>query len=169
MNTRAQMKIQEMSFMIIALAIFFILILLFYLAVSLQGMKRDVAQSERAGGILLAATLAGTAEFSCAEYTTSVCVDSDKLLALTDHPEYARFWDVAGITVEKVYPAPAGRKVCTRENYPNCNVFVIVNQTSTNTMSDASYVLLCREDYRNQYSYTQCDLGKIIVTTEKIA
>ena len=169
-HKKSQMKIQEMSFMIIALAIFFILVLLFYLAVSLQGMRRDVAQSERAGGILLAAALAGTAEFSCSEYTTSVCVDEDKLLALSMNQDYSKFWNVAGITVEKIYPPiPSSRTVCTRGNYPNCNVFVIVNQTATDTISDASYVMLCRQDYRNQYSFIQCDLGKIIVSTEKIA
>lgn len=169
-SKKSQMKIQEMSFMIIALAVFFIIILLFYLAVSLQGLRRNVAESERVGGILLAETLAGTPEFACAEHTSSVCVDADKLLALSSHPKYATFWDVTGLYVEKIYPAPESRRICTLSSYPNCNVFVLVNQTSPKgTISDASYVMLCRREFKNTYPYIQCDMGKIIVTTEKIA
>ena len=38
-SKRSQMRIQEMSFMIIAIAVFFILVLLFYLTISLGNLR----------------------------------------------------------------------------------------------------------------------------------
>ena len=164
-SKKSQIKIQEMSFMIIGIMIFFLLVLLFWLAVSLSGLRQTAAASSRANAILLAASLSGTPEFGCAD-SSSLCVDSDKLLALKNHPEYSRFWDVAGIKVEKVYPPSSSTIECRTGNYPSCTSYTIVNATSTeNTVTYSSYISLCRREYAEGYAYQQCDLGRIEVTT----
>jgi len=165
-SKKAQLKIQEMSFMIIGIMIFFLLVLLFWLAVSLSGLKQTAAASTRANAILLASSLSGTPEFVCAE-SSSLCVDSDKLVALKNHPEYTRFWDVAGIRVEKIYPPSETRTECRVGNYPFCTTYTIVNNTlSEGYIEYSSYVSLCRREYEQGYPYQQCDLGRIVVTTK---
>ena len=165
-NKKSQMQIQEMSFMIIALAVFFILVLLFYLAFSLSGLKKTVEAGTRQGAILLVSQLAGSPEFSCPD-GGSQCVDTDKIISLMNHPEYARFWDVAGLRIERVYPFENRTIECNEGNYPRCTTFTIISKKTENVIEDASYVSLCREEYKNGYSYTECELGKIIVASEK--
>jgi hypothetical protein len=173
-SRRGQIKIQEMSFMLIGLAIFFVLVLLFYLAVSLGGMRQTASQSLRAGSILLASQLAGTPEFACSDmsFGGSSCVDADKVLALTNHPEYAKFWgsEVKALSVERVYPSLGRTIECNLGTYPNCNVFTIIEpKAGESIIYDASYVSLCRREYQNNYGYVQCDVGKIIIGTLKAA
>jgi hypothetical protein len=173
---RSQIKIQEMSFMLIGLAVFFILVLLFYLAVSLGGMRRTASEGLRAGSILLVSQLAGTPEFACADIGSGGigCVDADKVLALTNHSEYGRFWggEVKALSVERVYPPlETNRTVeCNPMNYPKCNLFTIIKpKAEESIIYDASYVSLCRQEFKNNYPYTQCDIGKIIIGTLKTA
>lgn len=151
--------------MILGVAIFFILVLLFFLAVTLGNIQREAQASVRSGNILLISQLAGTPEFNCPDFQGD-CVDTDKLVALINHPEYSKFWGVLGLRVEKVYPQ-SSKVTCNSVNYPNCNLFIIVNSTSANFIRDESYVSLCRREYQNSRGYSECELGKIIVESEK--
>ncbi len=165
-SNRSQMALKEMSFMIIALAIFFSLVLLFYLSISLSGLKGDVEVGKRESSILLVAKLAGSPELACAG-GSSLCVDVEKLVALTNHPDYARFWgnDLVGLRVERMYPQ-FSNSTCTSANYDRCSTFVIKQKTTSNVIEDSSYVILCRREFENGYGYDHCDLGKIIISTE---
>jgi hypothetical protein len=51
-------------------------------------------------------------------------------------------------------------------NYDKCTTFTIKAKTTANVIEDSSFVSLCRREYKNTYSYEQCDLGKIIISTE---
>lgn len=163
---RSQTKIQEMIFMIIAVAIFFILVLLFYLAVSLGGIKKTAEAGSRSSSILLVSALAGSSEFNC-PHSVGSCVDTDKIINLMNHPEYAAFWGVAGLRVERVYPIMSPPVLCNSVNYPSCSVFTIVPSKSLDVIRDESYVSLCRRELKNDYPYIQCDLGKIVIETAK--
>jgi hypothetical protein len=164
---KSQMNLKEMSFMIVALAIFFTLVLLFYLTISLSGLKKEVETGKRTGSILLVAKLAGSPEFACAS-SNSLCVDVDKIVVLLNHPDYARFWgnDVAGLRIEKIYPKINGTIECNMINYDRCTTFTIKALTTSNVIEDSSWVSLCRREYENTYNYPHCELGKIIVSTE---
>jgi len=151
--------------MIIALVIFFTLVLLFYLSFSMARIKETSDVLSRQKNVLLIASLAGTPEFACAE-TESLCVDADKVLALKNHPVYSTFWNVDGLKIEKVFPRLNKTIECNAGNYPNCNTFTFVANKS-NTIADSSYVSLCRKEFKN-YPYDRCELAKIIVWTQKL-
>ena len=159
---KSQMKIQEMSFMIIAIFVFFVLVLLFYLSFSLSSLKENVDTSTRSKNILLLEFLAGTPEFSC-PYSETTCVDEDKLLALKNHPAYSTFWDVKGLVVERIFPFQNRTIECNQANYPNCNKYTLVIPKNE-TISDSSFVSLCIREQQT-YTYTKCDIGKIIVSS----
>jgi hypothetical protein len=160
------MRIQEMSFMIIGLAVFFAIVLLFYLAISLSGLRGNMDILSRQKNVLLIAGLAATPEFACTDNKV-MCVDSDKLLALKNHPEYSTFWNVDGLKVEKVFPLYNKTTECSYGNYPKCSTFTLVANKS-NSISDSSFIVLCRKEYRD-YPYDKCELAKIVVWTEKKA
>lgn len=155
---RGQMKIKEMLFMILALAVFFVIALLFYLSVSLSGLRGDVQQSSRDKAIMLVSMLADAPEFNCGK---SKCVDMDKLIVIVNHPLYRTFWDVQGLVIEKV--DKDNRTIeCNIGNYPNCNVFTI-KKPLANTIGDSSIVSLCMKDSKNGYLYDKCYIGRITV------
>ena len=157
----------EMSFMLIAIVLFFALIALFWISISLSGLKESAYEGKREAAIMLVSMLADSPEFNCPEYY-SKCVDGDKLLALKSHTLYLKFWGVDGIQVKKTYPFTNESIECTLTNYPRCNVFTIVPPAS-GTIEDASYVNICRKEYENNYPYDKCELGKISVFTKKTA
>ena len=164
---KAQAGIQEMSFMIIALAIFFILVLLFYIAISYSGLKKTVEMGSRDSAILLIASLSGSPEFACADNSIDLCVDTDKLMAVMISPAYKNFWNVDGLRIEKVYPKDAKTVLCEFGNYPNCNTFMIIKNKTSSIIEDSSFVSLCRKEFKNGYNYNKCELGKIRVTSKK--
>jgi hypothetical protein len=160
------MKIQEMIFMIIAIAIFFIMILLFYLSVTLGNLKKSQEVGVRSGTILLLSAIAGSPELNC-PWTQTNCVDADKVMALIKRKEYSVFWPVAGLKIEKVYPYTSQSIECNTGNYPNCNSFSVIISKSANVIRDSSYISLCRRELEAGYSYVRCDLAKIIMESEK--
>lgn len=152
--------------MLIALVIFFVIILLFFLSFTMRQVKGDAFEMSRQHSMLLISKLAGTPEFSCAN-SKAICVDADKLLSLKDHKLYRAFWNVAGLKVEKVILDNSTlRRECTTGNYPLCTTFTLV-ENKTNTIADSSFVSLCRREYQNGYSYDKCELSQLIVWTEK--
>lgn len=163
---KSQIKIQEMSFMIIGIFIFFTLVLLFYLSFSLTNLRQNVEVSSRSKNVLLLSSLAGTPEFSCPS-TETVCIDEDKLLALKNHPIYASFWDVNGLVIERTFPEMNSTTECTLSNYPNCNKFTLVIPKNQ-SVADSTFVSLCRRE-KNTYTYQRCELGKILVWSTNTA
>jgi len=173
-DTHSQMRIAEMSFMIIGIVLFFVLVGIFYLTLTSSGMKEAVIQGEKENSILLVSMLAGSPEFSCADNKYALCVDADKLLVLKNHPIYKRFWGNTGILVKKVYPAVNNTLECSTGNYETCSKITLNEVASAKSPSGAqyiqysSYVNLCRQDYKNGYHYLKCELGKIIVSTDLV-
>lgn len=165
-SLRSQMKIQEMSFMIIALVVFFIIVLLFYLAISLSGLKQRFDASTRAGNILLVSKIAESPEFSCADASSILCVDEDKILALKQNKAYTSFFQVDGLKIETLRLLNESQLECSLGNYPNCNIITIVSNKS-NSVADSSFISLCRKEYKNGYTYNKCEPAKITIWTQK--
>ena len=165
----AQYKIKEMIFMLIFITIFFIIVLLFYLAISGQNLNQKVYETSKTGAILLVTRLADSPELGCGG-GESLCIDSDKLLVLKEHAQYQTFWSVDGLVIKKLYPLGSEGNVtkeCNSGTYPNCNTYTI-KKPSNNSAPDETYASLCRADSKEGYGYKKCEIGKIIVYTKKI-
>lgn len=160
---KAQMKIQQMAFMLIAVVVFFSLIGIVILSFQFSDLKESAALLEERNALLLVTKLSNSPEFSCGEAfgTTRVnCVDLDKVMVLKQNIEkYKNFWDVENIEIRKIYPVEGGGEIlCNSENYPNCNIIKLISD-SEEGVGIANFVSLCRkEDGRDK-----CELGKIIV------
>ena len=161
-NRKSQLKIQQMAFMIMAVFIFFILAGIFFVSVSVQGMKRDVTRLEREKAITTVANLVDTAEFTCGK---SLCLDADKLIALSSGMQevFGDLWPVAEIKVRRLYPLVSTQDVeCTRLTYPECNVFDVYKNDEVKTAGAvSSFVALCRKENKEGFVYDKCELGQI--------
>ncbi len=165
---KAQLKIQQMAFMLIAVTLFFVLIGMFVLVMKFSGLKEEASMLEEENAMLLATKIANSPEFSCGNVfgTTKIaCVDTDKIIVLRENmAKYSDFWGVSNIEVRKIYPK-SDEIVCNLGNYPNCNVIRLHSQEIKGTPM-SNFVLLCRKDVYEGESYDKCELGKIIISYE---
>lgn len=152
---KAQLKIQQMAFMLMAVFLFFILAGLFYLVIQGQDFRRQASILERNRAIEMANTLAGTAEFSCGPY----CVDLDRVMALRNRTAYKNFWKVNRIEIRIIDGEK--EKICTDGNYPECNLIRLGE--STLGSSAYSFVSVCYRENNNGYIDYKCEIGKFIV------
>lgn len=177
-NKKAQLKIQQMAFMLIAVTIFFALVGMAVLAFKLSGIKDSANLLEEKNAILLVEKLASSPEFTCGGSFAFgsekiACIDADKAMILRENiGKYANFWGVSNIEIHKIYPKQHENRViqCTRSNYPECDVISLMSEGVQGT-SVSSFVTLCRKEPHELFSndfYNKCEMAKLLVSYEKI-
>ncbi len=163
-RNKAQMKIQQMAFMLIAVTLFFALVGMFFLVISVSNLKQSAAILEEKNALLLVTKLANSPEFSCGESFGNDklnCVDGDKIMMLKKNIDrYDDFWDVTNIEVRKIYPVSENVE-CTTLNYPNCNIIKI--REGNLSFEHSNFVSLCRKENIEGQVENKCDLAKIMV------
>ncbi len=164
-NTRGQMKIQQMAFMLMAVTLFLILAGLFIITIRFSGLKESAELLEEKEALLLASKVADSSEFSCggafAGTARGNCIDTDKVIALKERiSEYTGFWSVDGIEIRWIYPSGTGEE-CSLDNYPGCDKITLVESQGGTGISN--FVSLCRKENRGNLIQSKCELGKIIV------
>ena len=169
---KAQMKIQQMAFMLIAIMIFFALVGLLVVTIGFSGLKEKATALQEKNAMLLASKIANSPEFSCSQNEN--CIDLDKIIVLKDNINKYKtgnrnFWGVSGIEIIKIYPKGLQEKEieCISSNYPNCNKITIIPGQG---IAPENFVSLCRKEFDSETNlvYDKCELGKILVRYEKI-
>jgi len=153
---RGQLKIKQMSFMLLAVVLFFIIVGLFFISFSFSRLKQDATTLNKENAIATALRLAGSPEFSCGK---DYCISLDKAMALRGMSSYSGFWGVSSIEIWKL----SGNRNCTISNYPDCDVIVIANNKDANQILTPLFVSLCRKEVENNAVYDKCELGKLLV------
>ena len=157
--SRGQLRIDQMTFMLLAVVIFFVLVGLFAIVFFFSNLKNDVTALNKEQAESVAQRLAGNTEFSCGK---DYCINSDKLMALKNMPVYNSLWGVLSIEVMKL-GNDSNQKECTIANYPDCNVFTVMANNDSNQVPVSLFVSLCRKDNKNDYVYDKCELGRLLV------
>jgi hypothetical protein len=163
-----QLKIQQMIFMIMAVAFLFVLVGLFFLSITMNELKKSASNIGEKSAMLLVSKLANSPEFSCGNaFGTSRinCVDFDKLMALQENAEkYSDFWGVAKIELRKVYPE--SETICTDSNYPDCGIVKILDKDVNVLPYSYNFVSLCRKEASETLIYNKCELARLMVASE---
>ena len=98
---KAQLKIQQMAFMLIAVTLFFVLVGMFILTIYVSELKNSAAILDEKNALLLVTKLANSPEFSCGGSFGNLrtnCIDADKVMMLRERiSNYENFWDVENI------------------------------------------------------------------------
>ncbi|MBP6857240.1 hypothetical protein KBC25_02340 [Candidatus Pacearchaeota archaeon] len=169
---RGQMKIQQMSFMLIAVFLFFALVGMIVLGFMLGNLKNNATTLKEQNAMLLASRMASSPELWCGEVygrEKTDCIDLDKVMALKANiREYSEFWKISSLEIRKIYPSTVPKKEieCTKSNYPNCNLITLINKKDSYDVSN--YVALCRKEVYNDKVVNKCELGVIIIGYEGV-
>ena len=162
-KNKAQFKIQQMSFMLLAVFLFFILVALFWLSIQYRNLHKQATSLEEEKAFMLAEFLSDSAEFNCG--SQSYCIDTDKLIVLMNKTVYREFWPVAYIKVREISNITQD-KICNKANYPNCNVYNVYDKKITSKSSSSSFVALCRYEKIEGFPARICELGRLIIGYE---
>lgn len=158
-NTKGQMKIQQMAFVLVALVIFFSLVVLIYMRIRISSLEESAKSLGDQDAMLVVAKMAESPEF---EWTGSCpsCVDIDKVWALKERDDYADFWNLDYLQVSYLDQSKTGE--CTSGTYENsnCKTITLISRGNPGTTYDA-YVALCRNEGMGESSHVKCELGKI--------
>src|SRR3989344_1827591 len=152
LRKKGQMKIQEMVFVLVAIMIFFAIVLIFYINVRLAGIRDSVADisSEEVQENLR--KIAHYPEFSFPD--CSGCVDLDKAIIMKGREEYSDFLNLDYLQIEIIYPED-GKGECSAANMERCSTITIVNKSEDFTTRSA-FIPLCYYEGREK---VRCKLG----------
>jgi|ETNmetMinimDraft_2_1059921.scaffolds.fasta_scaffold02165_4 hypothetical protein len=167
-STKAQLKIQEMAFMILAVFLFFILVGVFVLSIVYSGIYEEANRIKEDRTLSAVVSLADSPELACIS-AKSNCIDGDKLITLIDNNRYENFWPFSSLRVIKASGFGVNEESlveCNFANYPDCDIFNVYDRNVSNERAIASFVAFCRKEYENTYTYDRCEIAKIIAGTE---
>ena len=175
-HNKAQLKIQEMAFFLVAIVLFFILVGLFVFSIMFSNLSKGATEIAEARTLSSITNLADAPEFSCGEPN---CVDSDKLIALMQNSRYENFWPFSSlrvITSSGFDKAEEEMIKCTTTNYPNCDVFEVYDKShllekdgDKNKFDEraiSNFVALCRVELENNINYKKCEIAKLVAGTK---
>lgn len=160
-----QMKIMQMSFMIIGVFLFFALAGLFFLNVSLRGISGGAEELAREQAISSLESIAAMPELSY-DARTTVALDEDKLRIMAGGfgDSYGDFWPIASLEVYKVYPAFDSVVECPAAE---CNYYDIYDSGQENIEKFSAYVSICKRVKEFGSVYDRCEIGKIVAGVKK--
>ncbi len=163
---KAQMKIQQMAFMVVAIMVFFGLVGMLILRFQFSGLEEKATDLNKKNAMLLVSRIADSPEFYCAG--SSSCIDYDKAILMKGKVEkYEGFWgDIRSLKIRKIYPESDGKIECDKNNYDKCNTITILEGSG---IPAENFVSLCRREYDNQGTYyDKCEIAKIYISYERI-
>lgn len=168
-NNKAQLRIQEMAFMLIAVVFFFILVGLFALSIFIQHLREESTSIKEDRTLTSLTNLADSPEFYCVS-SKSNCIDGDKAISLLNKTSYQDFWAFSSLAIVKSSGFSKNRNEmidCNWANYPDCDIITVYDKGLKNERIISSYVAFCRKEYYEKgYTYDKCEIGKIIAGTE---
>ncbi len=167
-KNKGQLKIQQMTFMLLAVTLFFILIGMLVLVYQFSGMKESATRLQEENAMRLVSKIANSPEFSCGKSfgTQKIkCMDFDKIMALKINiDKYQNFWGVKNLEIRKIYPNSSREIECDSGTYPNCNLIRL--QGNFSGYGESNFVSLCRKDFFEGNIEDKCELAEIIVSYE---
>ncbi|RMD67211.1 hypothetical protein D6817_02285 [Candidatus Pacearchaeota archaeon] len=162
--SRAQIKIQQMAFVLVFTMIFFGIVAVIYTSVSLSNLREQVAELRERQALERARQLTGVPEFAFTPISCSSCIDFDKALALKQVRTYQDFWNIKFLRLEVVYPTPIDKdKECSLSVLPpNCGYVDIIPSPSGNIKTKTAFVDLVFWD-KNKGAYVKV-LGRVHIS-----
>ena len=160
-NKKAQMKIQQMAFMIVAVFFFFILVGMFFLKVQFSGIQKSAAELEKAQAVSALEVIANMMELNC-NSRESLCLDKDKLKVMSGELQesYETFWPIASIKVYLLDETSTEIITCPALN---CNYYEIFDNKQANSEEYSTYVSVCEKVRELGYVYDKCEIAKLVV------
>ncbi|MFA5484991.1 MAG: hypothetical protein WC260_01960 [Candidatus Pacearchaeota archaeon] len=162
MVKKAQYKIMQMAFMIVAVFIFFLMVGIFFFNFQIQKVKELAQISNEQKIVGLISSIANSPEFHCSS-SSSLCVDFDKTKILGQEKYYSlynEFWPVSSIELRIIDSNFNDIVSCKNKNLNNCNYYEIYTKNKTDIIKYSSYITLCEKE---EINIDKCKLAQLIV------
>ena len=160
LSKKADMKIQQMTFMILFVFIFFSFAGLFFVSIQKGKINENFNTLQRESAISSIETIANMPELNC-DSSRTLCVDEDKVITFTTiSKSYKSFWPVASIKVRKVFPKNVKDIKCPAAN---CSYYEVYNSNQTNVVEYGTFVSICKAVRNEGVVQEICELGRLDV------
>jgi hypothetical protein len=157
-NKKADMKIQQMTFMILFVFIFFSFAGLFFISIQKGKIAENFNALQRESAISSVETISNMPELNC-DSSRTLCLDEDKVITFASiSKSYKNFWPVASISVRKVYPKIVKDIKCPAVN---CSYYEIYNSGQNDTIKYGSFVSICKAVKSEGVIQQVCELGRL--------
>lgn len=132
-SKKAQMKIQQMAFMLVAVMIFFGMVAIVYFTIVFANLRDTADDLREEEAKELARQMSGTPElmFSIKAQPYSSSVDLDKAFLIHKDPNSPfkkRYWNLDYLMIERLYPPPSRDEDCSTSNYPECKYLTLIDE-----------------------------------------
>ena len=168
---RGQMKIQQMSFMLLGVFLFFALVGMIMLTIKFSDLKQSATDLKEQNAFLLVSKLASSPEFSCGDVfggEKTDCIDQDKVMMLKENiNSYKGFWGVSNIQIRKIYPSLGKDVECIRTNYQRCNLITLIDKPLEG-YSKSNFVALCKKELYKNKVVNKCEMARVTVWYEEV-
>jgi hypothetical protein len=160
-----QMKIMQMSFMIIGVFLFFVLVGLFFMGILFKDVRGGAEELAREQAISSLKIIAAMPELSY-DSRDSMNVDEDKLRVMVGSfgNSYGEFWPIASLGVYKIQTVFDSVVECPAVD---CNYYNLYDSGQRNVERFSSYVSICKRVKEFGTVYDRCEIGKITVGVKK--
>lgn len=151
---RAQIKIQETAFMLLALIMLFALIFIFYSRFEIAKLYAEANQKNAENAIKMLNMLSVMPEFAAVDGG----IDYDKILSLRNVSGYEQLWKgIRKISVVRIYPQNESK-----------TILIYDSKKDVDFTSYSTYTALCVTRYKNWNEWQDCDLARLIVDVEGV-
>lgn len=156
--SRAQMKIQQMAFMLVAAMIFFAMVGMVYFSISLSNLKDKAIELQDKEARETVRKISGIPEFAfTSSGDCSSCIDFDKAMQMKDSNVYQNLWNFDYLMIERL-DSNLKNVECTRANYPNCGKIILINKSSEIATKTAFVSVAFWDERLNWFRY---DTGRV--------
>src|SRR3989338_1944621 len=165
MDKRGQLKIQQMSFMLMAVFLFFIIVGLFYVVINMVQLKHSVTALERERIVGMTAKVSALPELNFQGKINAI--DADKAMIMTsvkNRDKYKDFFGINGMIIRKV-DGKSKEIECRSSNYPDCNIIKLFTRENISmTPSSTVFVALCRKQANGDRVYDKCEIARLAIS-----
>jgi len=150
MKNKAQIKIQEMAFVLIALILLAGIVFIFYLRIQSSSITKAGESIRQQETISLLDKIVSIQELSCQK--GEMCIDEDKALIISKNQEAVKdvFQNIKIAKVKRIYPEGSD---------------IVLYQSGKANQSYASFINLCKQD-KVGYSFEWvCGLAQLELWT----
>ena len=159
-NKKAQVKIQEMAFVLVAVVFLFALLFLFFARFQSSQIQERVTEVREARTITMLRVVTSFPELRCSKSFGSAseinCIDKDKLMVFDESSsmqnKYSSIWRsvfISKITIDEIYPQDESYII-----YDNSNA-------GDSIITYSTYIPLCEETINK----LNCVVAKVRITT----
>ena len=161
-SKKAQVKIQETAFVLLAVVLLFSLAFIFYFRIHSSTLAKEAAEIEQNRAVSLLDKVAAIPELRCSMSlgfaTETLCVDEDKLESMTEEPfieDYKNIWKgLLEVKIMEIYPTSGKEFVLYSSEKKK-------EEEGNRTYS--TFVPLCKMEY-NGGGWLKCSVGMISIS-----